>query len=376
MTNSLRTNLSYESKCIEHSHLTYDPLKYKCDCGAPLETSYSVRFEREKVRSHELTLWRYKEFFPYVSNEQIVSLGEGWTPLVNYNDKLFFKLDFLNPTGSFKDRGSSMLISAIHFLVKKMGGFISEDSSGNAGASMAAYSARAGIRIKVFVPSSAAGQKFNQILFYGAKAEKVEGDRSNVAFKAQSYEKGKFYVGHIWHPIFRDGIKTLAYEIAEQLSWSSPDFVYLPVSSGTLLIGLVDGFKTLVESDVVEVYPKIVACQTKQVSPLYHRLKNIPYDPPKRITSIADALVNTNPPLLNLMERKIREVKGDVEVADENQIYSSFVELARNGFFVEPSSAVAFAVYKSHLEKGVVSKGDRVVVILTGSGLKTSLIPT
>lgn len=365
----------YESRCTECSRLYSDPLRYKCSCGAPLEVSHKVKFEKSKIKSYNYSLWRYKEFFPYVDEKNIVSLGEGWTPLVMYKDKLYFKLESLNPTGSFKDRGSSVLISAIHSTVKSIEGYISEDSSGNAGASIAAYSARAGLKAKVFVPSSVSGPKFNQIAFYGAEVEKVEGERNNVAYEAQKYESGKIYVGHIWHPIFRDGIKTLSYEIVEQLNWSSPDFVYLPVSAGTLLIGVIEGFKNLLESNVIEKYPKIVACQTEQVSPLYHRMRKILYNPPKNITSIADALVSINPPLLNLMERKINEVNGDSEIVNEAQIYSSFAELAKSGFFVEPSSAVAFAAYKKQLEEGKVSKSDKVVIVLTGSGLKTSLTP-
>jgi threonine synthase len=263
----------------------------------------------------------------------------------------------------------------LHKAVKKAGGYISEDSSGNAGASVAAYAARAGLNAKVYVPQDVSGPKFNQIKFYGAQVVKVSGGRSKVAEEAQKPEKREFYVGHILHPLFREGIRSLAYEIAEQLSWHVPERVYLPVSAGTLLLGVMSGFKHLVESNVIETMPKIVACQTKQVSPLYHRFKNLSYTPPESLTSIADALVSVNPPLLGLMVKHLREANGDAVIVEEDKIFHAFMELAGKGLFVEPSSAVAYAAYKKQLRNQETSKGDKTVIILTGTGLKTTLEP-
>jgi len=332
-------------------------------------------FRKEAIKKNNYTIWRYSEFFPYIEENQIVSLGEGWSPLIRFAKNVYFKLDFLNPTGSFKDRGSSVLISSVHRMIKEMNGYISEDSSGNAGASIAAYAARAGLRARIYVPADVSGQKFNQIIFYGAEVERVAGNRGKVAAEAQKPEERGFYIGHIWHPIFRDGIKTLTYEIFEQLEWILPNRIYLPVSAGTLLLGVIRGLEDLVDSGIIEEFPKVVACQTRQVSPLYHRLKNLPYTPPEKITSIADALVSTNPPLLNLMVKKMREIGGDAEMVNEDEIYSAFIELARSGFHVEPSSAVAYAAYKKHVEKGEISGDEISVIVLTGFGLKSTLKP-
>jgi threonine synthase len=351
-------------------------LDFKCSCGSPLETHLHFNFEKKKVHSRNYSLWRYISCFPYVKEKEIMSLGEGWTPLVKFSDNAYFKLESLNPTGSFKDRGSTVLVSALHKLVKKAGAYISEDSSGNAGASMAAYAARAGLKAKIYVPEDVSGPKFNQIQFYGAGVVKVSGSRNKVAEEAQKTERGKFYVGHILHPLFRDGIRSLTYEIAEQLGWHVPERVYLPVSAGTLLLGVMKGFKHLVESNVVEVMPRIVACQTRQVSPLYHHFKNLSYTPPERITSVADALVSVNPPLLGLMVKRLREADGDAVMVEEDEIFKAFIELARKGFFVEPSSAVAYAAYKKQLKNKEASKGDKTVIILTGMGLKTILKPS
>ena len=367
--------MTYEIKCSKCSRTSPSILDFKCSCGSPLETHLHFNFENEKVRKRNYSLWRYLSFFPYVKEKEIMSLGEGWTPLIKFSDGLYFKLDQLNPTGSFKDRGSTVLISTLHKTVKKAGDYISEDSSGNAGASIAAYAARAGLKAKIYVSENVSGPKFNQIRFYGAEVVKVSGSRSRVAEKAQEAEKGKFYVGHILHPLFRDGIRSLAYEIVEQLGWHIPERVYLPVSAGTLLLGVINGFKHLVESNVIEAMPKIVACQTQQVSPLYHRFRNLSYTPPERITSIADALVSVNPPLLNLMVKHLKEANGDAVIVEEDEISNAFIELARKGFFVEPSSAVAYAAYKKQLKNKEASKDDKTVIILTGTGLKTMLKP-
>jgi threonine synthase len=367
--------MKHEIKCSVCGQSSPSTLDYKCSsCGQPLDVQLHFDFELGKIRRGDYAVWRYAEIFPYVKEAEIITLGEGWTPLVKFSSNAYFKLENLNPTGSFKDRGSTVLISALHRLIEERG-YIAEDSSGNAGASMAAYAAKAGLKAKIYVPESVSGPKINQIRFYGAEVVKVSGSRNKVTEKAQKPESGKFYVGHVLHPLFRDGIRSLAYEIAEQLGWHVPERVYLPVSAGTLFLGVTSGFKHLVESNVIETMPKIVACQTKQVSPLYHRFKNLRYTPSERINSIADALVSVNPPLLNLMLKRLREANGDAVIIEEDEIFHAFIELARKGLFVEPSSAVAYAAYKKQLKNQETSKDDKTVIILTGTGLKTTLEP-
>jgi threonine synthase len=344
-------------------------------CGFPLEVLVDRDFEKTKISKTDHSLWRYKRFFPYVEKNQIVSLGEGFTPLVRFSDKTYVKLESLNPTGSFKDRGSAVLVSAIQKLIKSQGGFISEDSSGNAGASIAAYAARAGLKAKIYVPETVSGPKFNQIQLYGAEVVKVSGSRSKVAEEAQKRETGKSYVGHILHPLFRDGIRSLAYEIAEQFKWKAPERIYLPVSAGTLLLGVISGFKHLVDSNMIKSTPRIVACQTSQVSPLYHKFKNLSYAIPEKIRSVADALVSVNPPLLDLMAKGLKEVGGDSVVVEEKEVVEAYEDLARRGFFVEPSSAVAYSGYSKQVRSGDVSKNGNTAIVLTGTGLKTTFNP-
>jgi len=366
--------MEFEIKCSACSQPSLSFLSYKCtSCGQPLDVHLHFNFEVKKIIKHDYSIWRYARFFPYVKETETVTLGEGWTPLVNFSNDVYFKLENLNPTGSFKDRGSATLMSALHMSIKRARGSITEDSSGNAGASVAAYATRAEVKAKIYVPENVSGPKLTQIEFSGAEVVKVRGTRGKVAEEAQKAKGSKFYVGHILHPLFRDGIRSLSYEIAEQFDWHVPERIYLPVSAGTLLLGVISGFKHLVNSNMGASPPKIVACQTRQVSPLYHRFKGLKYKPPERITSIADALVSVNPPLLNIMIKYLKEADGDAVMVEEDEISNAFVELARKGFFVEPSSAVAYAAYKKQLEKREVSKDEKVVIILTGAGLKTRL---
>jgi len=366
--------LKYRITCSKCGRPSLSLLNYRCQsCSAPLNVEQHGKFEEEKIHGKNRSLWRYSHAFPYIDEADIVSLGEGWTPLVKFSKNVSFKLENLNPTGSFKDRGSSILVSALHKLIREADGYMSEDSSGNAGASIAAYSARAGLKAKVYVPETVSGPKLNQIQFYGAEVVKVAGGRSKVANEAQKVGKGKFYVGHILHPLFRDGMRSLAYEIVEQLDWRAPESIYLPVSAGTLLLGLISGFNHLRESSILRTMPRIVACQTNQVSPLYHHFKNLAYTPPRHLTSIADALVSVNPPLLEVMVERLKAVNGDAVMVDEDEILFAFKELSKRGFFVEPSSAVAYAGYKKQIDNKDVSKDDYAVVVLTGAGLKTAL---
>lgn len=368
--------MKYRITCSKCGRPSLSLLNYRCQsCDAPLDVEQHERFEAEKIDGTNRSLWRYSQLFPYIDEEDIISLGEGWTPLVKFSNSVSFKLENLNPTGSFKDRGSSILVSALHKQIREADGYISEDSSGNAGASIAAYSARAGLKAKIYVPETVSGPKLNQIQFYGAEVVKVAGDRSKVANEAQKVEKDKFYVGHILHPLFRDGIRSLAYEIVEQLDWRAPESIYLPVSAGTLLLGLISGFNHLRESSILRTMPRIVACQTNQVSPLYHHFNNLAYTPPRHLTSIADALVSVNPPLLEVMVERLKAVNGDAVIVDEDEILFAFKELSKHGFFVEPSSAVAYAGYKKQIDNKDVSKDDYAVVVLTGTGLKTALKP-
>jgi len=283
------------------------------------------------------------------------------------------KLEYVSPTGSFKDRGSTVLVSyaigaAERLSVKKA----IEDSSGNAGASIAAYCARAGLQCEIFVPERVQAVKLAQIEAYGAKARKIAGTRRALSDATEAEARSAFYASHIWNPYFTEGTKTMAYEIAESLGWKTPDVVFCPTSAGSLLIGLYKGFIHLVESDVIESVPKIVAVQALQVSPIYHEFKGLSYSPPERLDTVADALISTQPTRRDEMLELLRIWNGNCEVVEDYEILESVKELARLGFYVEPSSATAYAAWKRWKRERKIDEATKVVIPLTGTGLKTT----
>ncbi|QKR00972.1 pyridoxal-phosphate dependent enzyme [Metallosphaera tengchongensis] len=315
----------------------------RCRCGGIYKVDVDFPFQKD-LRLN----------FPYI--KKWVSLGEWNTPSVKL-ENITFKLDFLNPTGSYKDRGSVTLIS---YLSQKGITDIAEDSSGNAGASMSAYGAAAGMKVSIFVPSKSASGKLKQIQAYGAHVIKVQGDRESVSSEAE--RSGAYYASHVLQPEFRDGIRSLAYEIARDGGWKAPEEVYLPTSAGTLLLGVYEGFKHLINQGVIQEMPKLVAVQTEQVSPVCSKFNGVPYSPPREITSVADALVSTKPVLLDEMIKVLRET-GDCVVVSENEVMEAWKYLARKGLLAEYSSAVGLAgLWKR--------KANDAVVVLTGNGLK------
>ena len=327
-------------------------------CGKPRESIYELRCSRCGGPFKYVIDFEYRknirENFPYIKTW--ISLGEGRTPMIKF-ENVYLKLDFLNPTGSYKDRGSVTLIS---YLYQHGIRRIAEDSSGNAGASIAAYGAFAGMEVAIFVPEKANPNKLKQIEAYGAKVVKVKGTREDVTREAE--RSGYYFASHVLQPQFRDGIRTLSYEIYQDLG-RAPDYVFLPTSAGTLLLGVYEGFKHLLNSGVIDKMPKLVAVQTEQVMPVCAALKGYSYTPPKEVNSIADALVSTKPFLLPEMLNVLKET-GDCIVVSEKEIFDAWKYLAKHGILVEPSSATVYAAYQK-------MKVDNAVLVLTGSGLKS-----
>ncbi len=301
-----------------------------------------------------------KENFPYI--KEWWSLGEGNTPLI-YEDAIF-KLEYLSPTLSYKDRGSLTLISSLKpYLESKNIKRINEDSSGNAGASIAAYGARAGLDVHVFVPEKANPFKIKMIEAFGAKVHRIRGTREEITRAAM--EADGFFASHVFNPEFRDGMRMISYEIYRDLNGNIPDRIFLPVSAGTLLLGLHSGFNHLFKSGRIEKMPEIVAVQTEQVSPLCHALDGTPYNPPREITSVADALISTKPPLLDEMLKVMKANK--CIIVKEEEIIGARKILLRKGMMTEYSSAVAYAAF---LKKNWDGEN---LIILTGHGLKNEV---
>ena len=345
------------------------------ECGSPFSVTISTTFDKNALMERKHSMWRYSKVFPWINESNLASQGEGGTPSINIDKNVELKLEYISPTGSFKDRGTSMMFSSIiSFLKKNKITRIIEDSSGNAGASISAYSAYLGLDCHIYAPNTVSGLKAKQIESSGATLVKVNGTREQVAKAAEnSSRKSGFYASHIFNPFFNEGMRTVSYEICEQLNWNAPDYVFLPCSAGTLLLGVANGFRHLFDSGIISRIPTIVAGQTKQISPLYHAFQELPYSRPDRFDSIADALVSVEPPRLREMIESLRLCSGNVEITTEKEILESHTELARRGIYVEPSSAVSYSCFNKWRTSGRIQPEDNVTVILTGSGLKSDL---
>ena len=381
-------------------------------------------------------MWRYREALPIGGDVPIVSMGEGFTPLLPVEldgRRLHLKLDFLFPTGSYKDRGASVLISRARELGVRA---VVEDSSGNAGCAVAAYAARAGITCDIFVPEAASPAKTVQIGMYGARLHRVPGTRERTAEAAQRAAGTAFYASHVWNPFFLHGTKTFAYEVWEQLGFSAPDALVLPAGNGTLLIGAYIGFCDLLMCGLIERMPRLVAVQAERCAPLYYmysrtagaadpiqRANTVPrkggsqankltapetaaqgataQETEETTTSetvanetvanetvanetvanetvakertaketIAEGIAIAEPPRARQMLGIVRETGGEVIAVTDDEIVAALVELCRMGFYIEPTAAAAVAGFRRWAR---LSSGGITVVPLTGHGLKST----
>ncbi len=348
-----------------------DTFEWVCvRCGGHLQIEGMTPFEPGAIDRSVASLWRYRALLPLPSGAEPVTMGEGWTPLIpaciNARE-ILFKLDFMMPSGSFKDRGSTVLVSALKALnITK----IVEDSSGNAAASVAAYSSRAGLDAEIFVPAHASPMKLAQIQVYGATLRPIEGPRENSARAAHEavVHSGAYYASHYYNPFALFGMQTTAWELWEQLGERAPDNVALPVGHGTNLIGMYLGFVTLREHGLIEKLPRFFAAQAEKVAPLalaFARGKTEPeaVEPDR---TIAEGIAITRPVRGGEILRAVRETGGEILAVGEDEIRAARADLARQGIYVEPTSATAVAAMeKIHDLPGVT------VVSLTGSGLKS-----
>lgn len=295
-----------------------------------------------------------------------MTLGEGGTPLLTSRDgRLHLKVETMNPTGSFKDRGAAVLLTA---LLAAGARDVVEDSSGNAGSAIAAYAARAGVAATIYVPDTASPGKLAQIAAYGARLIAVGAAREDVAAAARA-APGR-YASHCWDPLFFHGTKTIAFELWEQLGHRAPDWVVSPVGHGTLLLGLWLGFRELRQAGAISRLPRLVAVQSRACAPLAGPVLGLGEGDGD---TVAEGIRIRRPVRSEEIHRAVGETSGSFAVVSDPEIESARARLAREGLFVEPTAAVAPAAAWRLAETGAFASGDTVVVPLTGHGLKTSL---
>ncbi|MCD6381241.1 MAG: pyridoxal-phosphate dependent enzyme, partial [Candidatus Odinarchaeota archaeon] len=246
---------------------------------------------------------------------------------------------------------------------------IVEDSSGNAGSSMAAYCRAAGIKCKVFVPYYASEEKVFQIESYGAEVVKVKGSRDDTAKAAWEEGKKSYYANHGWNPFFTEGTKTFVYEIQEEMNLEDVDEIIVPIGSGTLILGVYKGIRELYEMGIIDSFPRILGVQAEGVSPIYDVIKGVSSPPGK---TIAEGIAVREPRRKEEIVEAIRYMDGDVIKVSNNDVMRALLKVLKLGFFIEPTSATVIAALEKYVNEGIVDRKDKVVIPLTGSGLKTA----
>lgn len=343
------------------------------DGGAYLNLASGPGLRRKDINPMERSVWRYAQAIA-VDARSAVSLGEGGTPMLSrtWNGvPVRFKLEFMMPTGSFKDRGMTVMVS---YLKSRGIDHVLEDSSGNAGASLSAYAAAAGMRCRILVPETASYPKIAQIAACGADVVTVRGSRQDVADAALRMSHEIFYASHNWQPFFIEGTKTLAYELWESLGFKAPDNVVTPLGYGSNVLGLERGFDELLRNGEIAQMPRIFGVQAANCAPCHAAWQSGGETPvPVNVTpTIAEGIASSQPTRLREVLHAVRGSGGAIAAVTEAEIVAALAALAHMGLYVEPTCAAAGAGLTQLLESGTIRPEETTVLVLTGSGLKSS----
>lgn len=356
------------SRCNKTEDITTH--KPACECGGLWKLNYKgEKFSNNMIEKGHWNMMRYKNFIPVASKTwEEISLGEGMTPIVRLNKNLLLKMDYLMPTLSFKDRGAAVLIAHCRDIGVKS---VVQDSSGNAGNSIAAYCARAGIDCEIFVPEGTSQKKIEMIKSHNAEVTAVPGSRDHCADVCREKVKseGKYYANHVYNPFFYEGTKTYIYEVYEELKYI-PQNIYVPLGNGTLFIGIVKGLEDLLEAGLIEKMPQIIAVQSENCAPIAEAVKNrektpAEISPAKTLAEgIAIGRPKRGPEILNY----IYKYSIDVITAPENKILQAKAELAAEGIYIEDTTAATYAAYLEYSQNG--ENDEESLLPMCGAGLK------
>lgn len=361
---------SFFCKQCKHRYAVDEPV-WRCTCGSLLDVEREGTFDLQSVERWDRGLWRYRAFLPVKQDGNRIRLGEGSTALVPFDldgRRIWMKLEQGSPTGSFKDRGAAVLIGK----VKEIGVTrIVEDSSGNAGAAIAAYAARADIECHIFVPESTSQTKLVQMQAYGARIIPVSGNRQQTADAALDAAKDCYYASHSWNPLFFEGTKTIAYEMLEQLESRLLHAMVVPAGNGTLVLGLWIGFRELLAAGLIDRLPKLYAVQAEACRPLVTGWKEErwPVETILPQPTLAEGIAVSCPVRGRQILDAVRESGGAVLCVEEEEIRSALSEMAGKGYLMEPTSAAAIAGCRKILP--LLPREETLATVITGHGLKT-----
>jgi threonine synthase len=358
-----------------HTNRTYPiaPPRWCGDEREPLLLTLLPGLTRGQIDTTERSLWRYRAALPFpVPNP--ISLGEGTTPLISrtlHGARVLLKCDWMNPTGSFKDRGASVMLS----MLRAQGvTHVLEDSSGNGGASVAGYAAAGGMRATIMTPASTSPGKTVQMRAYGAEIRLIPGSRQDTADAAVREAASIFYASHNWHPFFLQGTKTLAYELWEDLGFRAPDNVITPCGAGSNVLGCAIGFSELLRAGEITKMPRIFAVQPANCGPIAAAFlagTDAEVATPIQAT-VAEGTAIAKPIRRREVIAALRDSGGGAVLVSEADIESALFDLARTGVYVEPTSAQVVAGLAGLLTEGRIGAEETTVLVMTGSGLKAT----
>lgn len=362
--------------------------QYVCPtCGS--EGILEVLYDYDRVRgrlnhrvlrdSNEHSMWRYLPLLPIERRPESLTLEIGWTPLYESRhignslklDRVWFKDDGRNPTGSLKDRASAIAIVKAGELGLKT---IAVASTGNAGSSLAGLAANAGVATYIFVPSSAPAGKIAQLRAFGGHVFLVDGDYDQAFDLCLDVSRrfGWYNRNTAYNPYMVEGKKTVALEIAEQLSFQAPDTVIVPVGDGCIVSGVAKGFRDLVALGIIDHMPRLIAVQADGCAPIVHALKTgLPIAYLDKPHSCADSIVAGVPRNSLMAVRDIHLSAGMGITVTDDEIIDAIGFLGSNeGIFAEPAAAAGVAALRKLAVQGDLSRSERIVVLITGNGLK------
>ncbi|AFD00761.1 L-threonine synthase [Methanocella conradii HZ254] len=358
-----------------------DELRYRCDCGDSIEIVYDYgelagRISWADLRKRTFCHWRYREFYPGLNKRNIITMGEGGTSLVKSRSiakkagcrELLFKMESLNPTGSFKDRGSTVEISqACQYGAREL----VLASTGNMGASVAAYCARGGIGCTIYVPWSTPEVKLLQMEAHGAIIKRVRGDYTAAALEARSqFEKRGVYLAGDY-PYRSEGEKSVGFEIADALG-TDYDYIACPIGNGTLLHGIWKGLKEFKMMGLIDRLPRILGVQAEGCNTVVKAFQdNKEIIEPVQPHTLMDAVACGDPLDGSWALKALRESGGiGIAVSDDEAIRVRDMLAREEGIFAELSGALSTAGLMKAYENGMIEKGLKVVSLVTGHGLK------
>lgn len=373
--------MNFKLRCRECGTIYEPEARFVCEkCLGPLEVIYDFKeanFSIDELKSRKKNMWRYKEFLPIETvPEQFIDIG--FTPLYKSLrlsqligiKEFYIKNDTLNPTGSFKDRPASIaVIKSLEFHFKAIG----TSSTGNLAAAVAALASRVGLPSFVLVPSDTELSKVVQAIAYGANVLLVNGNYDELNFLTlQLAEHGLYGLANVnLRPYYAEGSKTLAYEIAEQLNWSLPDKIIIPMASGALLYMIWKGLNELKTLNLVDNKKvSLIGVQPQGCSPIVSAYRNGQVST-TNCKTIAKSLAIGNPADSRYAIKAIKESGGlAVDVTDEEIVNAMKILAKYEGLFAEPAGAITTAALIKLVNNGIIEPDEQIVCLMTGSGFK------